>query len=70
MVLNGFRKFNLGHGDLDMAPNFDPDPLVMAPDPKNYIFDPKMSKMGRNQKSNKLYQKSEILEVGGRGVSL
>ena len=45
------QKFNLGHGDLDMAPNFDRDPLEIATDPKNLVFDPKMSKMGRNQKS-------------------
>ena len=41
---NGFRKFNLGHGDLDMAPNFDADALVIVPDHKNIVFDPKMLK--------------------------
>ena len=54
LVRNGFRKFNLEHGDLDMAPNFNADPLVIVPDPKNLIFNPQMSKMDRNQKSENL----------------
>ena len=28
--------------DLDPAPNFDPDALVMVPDPKNLVFEPKL----------------------------
>ena len=35
----------------DMALNFDPDPLVIVADPKNLVFDVKMTKMGRNHKS-------------------
>ena len=52
LVWNGFRKFNLGHGDLDPAPNFDPDALVIVPDPKNLIFDPKYRKMTKKLKRN------------------
>ena len=44
LVWNGFRKFNLGHGDLDPAPNFDPDALAMVPDPKKPCFWLKMTK--------------------------
>ena len=62
---NGFRKFNLGHADLDMAPNFHPDPLVIVPDPKKRIFDTKMSKMGRNQKF--IFFRPKIKNSGGRG---
>ena len=40
-VWNGFRKLNLGHGDLDMAPNFDLDALVIVPDPKKPCFQSK-----------------------------
>ena len=52
LVWNGFRKFNLGHGDLDPAPNFDPDALAMVPGPENLVFDPKISKMSKNLKRN------------------
>ena len=50
LVWNGFRKFNLGHGDLDPAPNFDPDALAMVSDPPKHIFWPQISKMPKNLK--------------------
>ena len=50
--LEWLQKFDLGHGDLDMAPNLDPDALVMVPDPKNLVFDPKYQKMSKNPKRN------------------
>ena len=55
-----------------MAPNFDPDPFVIVPDTKNLVFDPKMTKMGRNQKSPKNTPKilKKHMEVGGRGEAL
>ena len=52
LVWIGFRKFNLGHGDLDPAPNFDPDALAMVPNPKNLVFDPKYRKCRKKLKRN------------------
>ena len=55
-----------------MAPNFDADALVIVPDPKTFVFDPKMLKMGRNQKSENLggrrHGRSPLNMMGTTGI--
>ena len=43
----------MGHEDLDMAPNFDADALVIVADPKNLIFDTNISENESKQKNKK-----------------